>query len=114
MGERLLRESELKAQRRASKRRDLHDAARGASADRELETALQCRAPALLNRLSPAGSRSDLVAGLRSALRSASARPNAGQPRGPGSNLDPGIAMWGRPVVMATSTAVPPMAVTSP
>jgi putative transposase len=32
--------------------------------------------------ISPAGSRSDLAAGLRSALRSASARPNAGQPRG--------------------------------
>ena len=47
LGERLLREPELKAQRRAAKRRDLHDAARGASADRELETALQCHPAAL-------------------------------------------------------------------
>ena len=43
LGERLLREPELKAPRRASERRDLHDAAGGAGADRELATPLQCR-----------------------------------------------------------------------
>ena len=78
LGERLLREPELKAQRRAAKRRNLHDAAGGASADRELETPLQCHPAALIPRLSAAGPRSDLAASAWSALRSASASPTAG------------------------------------
>src|SRR5205085_5741825 len=98
LGERLLREPELKAQRRAAKRRDLHDDAGGASADRELETPLQCHPPALVARLSAAGPRGDLAASVRSALRSASASPDAGRRR-PGSNLVPGIVPRGRPKV---------------
>src|SRR5438132_1916546 len=97
LGERLLREPELKAQRRAAKRRNLHDDAGGAGADRELETPLQCHPPALVARLSAAGPRGDLAASVRSALRSASASPDAGRRR-PGSNLVPGIVPRGRPV----------------
>src|ERR1700674_99814 len=100
MGERLLREPQLQAPGRATERRDLHDAAGGTGTDRELETTLQCCAPAFLNRLSPAGSRSDVAASVWSALRSASASPDAGRTR-PGSNLDPGIVMWGRPIIGA-------------
>ena len=94
LGERLLREPELKAQRRAAKRRNLHDDAGGASADRELETPLQCHPPALVARLSAAGPRGDLAASVRSALRSASASPDAGRRR-PGAG-NPGGA-WSAP-----------------
>src|SRR5213595_253890 len=100
LGERLLREPELKAQRRAAKRRNLHDDAGGAGADRELETPLQCHPPALVARLSAAGPRGDLAASVRSALRSASASPDAGRRR-PGSNLVPGIVPRGRPTEAA-------------
>ena len=92
------REPELKAQRRAAKRRDLHDDAGGASADRELETPLQCHPPALLAQLSAAGPRGDLAASVRSALRSASASPDAGRRR-PGSNLVPGIVPRGSAII---------------
>src|SRR5271169_3895575 len=96
MGERLLRKPQLQAPGRATERRDLHDAARGTGTDRELETPLQCRAPALFAWLSTTGPRSDLAVSAWSALRSASTSPDAGRTR-PGSNLDPGIVMWGRP-----------------
>ncbi len=67
-----------------------------ASADRELETPLQCYPPALVPWLPATGSRSDLAASIWSALRSAAASPDAGRPR-PGSNLELGIVMRGRP-----------------
>jgi hypothetical protein len=77
MGERLVREPEFEVEGRASERRDLHDAARGSSADRELATP-QCRQATFVAQLPSAGPRSDLAASLRSALRSASASPDAG------------------------------------
>src|SRR6478735_7435592 len=101
MGERLLRKPQLEAPGRASERRDIHDAAGSSGADRELATTLQCRQAALVARLSAAGSRSDLAASIRSALRSAAASPDAGQPPS-GSNLVPAIAMWGRPATRDT------------
>lgn len=49
----------------------------GRSADRDLAQTLQRRQTAFLAQISPAGSRSDLAASIRSALRSASASPDA-------------------------------------
>jgi putative transposase len=58
--------------------------------------ALQCCATAFLAWLSTPSSGSDLAATIRSALRCAPASREAGRAR-PGSNLDPGIVMRGRP-----------------
>ena len=44
----------------------------------------------------PPAPEDDLAASIWPAIRSAPASPNAGRPR-PGSNLELGIVMWGRP-----------------
>src|SRR5471030_33598 len=79
LGERLLRELQLKAPRRAAQWRDLHDASRGPGADRELATALQCRQAALVARKPAAGAGSHLAASPWPALRSAPVSTRAGQ-----------------------------------
>jgi putative transposase len=78
-GERLLREFQLQAPRRAAGGRAVLDAARGQGAHRAVASALQCRETAFLAWLSPAGTRDDLAASACSALYCAPARPGTGQ-----------------------------------
>jgi len=83
----------------ANQRRNLRCAARSSDCHRALASALQCRQTSLLTRIQAAKSANDFAASIRSVLRYAPARADAGHTR-PDSNFEPGIAARGRPVFL--------------
>ena len=81
LGERLLRELQREAPRRAAQRRDLLQSGRGPDPDRELAPPLQYQAPAFIAGVSATGTGGHLVAGFATRSRFAGHASRSAQTR---------------------------------